>query len=227
MKLTNSNEKKVLIIDDHRLFTDGLRLILRQLDPTLLVSAEHNSNRALANIESLADFDLLLVDLQMPGLDGFALLEALSNRKPSLAVMVISGTEDYESIERAFALGAMGFVPKSSPGHLILHGINAVLSGNRYVPEELMEKLEWQKASIKGSIPRKSADNTEVPPALIRPRQLEVLKLIRDGHPNARIASILGISESAVKSHVSILFNALGVRNRTSCVQAAAKKGII
>lgn len=208
-----------MIIDDHRLFADGLSLVLSQTGK-YTVSTFYNARSVLDDKELLKEHDLALIDLDMPSLDGFGFLQGVITRKLPLKVVVVSGVESRADISRLLHLGAKGFFPKNSPSPVMLEGVEAVLAGQVYVPKHILLEIDWpivltsqnDKASYETTAAKQALDT-------ISPRQLEVLGLLKEGQSNKEIAQILEISESTVKSHIKILFQALGVKNRTACAQ--------
>jgi len=215
--------KKILIIDDHRLFADGLSLMLSQLNSSLNIDTKYNARKVLDDIDTLADCDLILIDLDMPNLDGLDFLRALNHQRKQLKVLVVSGSEEIPSVEHALRLGAKGFAPKSLPPKEMLMAINQVLANNLYLPRHIAESVDWLTCRPEA----KTRTNVSIGSVTLRPRQLEVLRLIRDGHSNANIGTILGISESAVKTHVSNLFSVLQTRNRTAAIKVGIELGLI
>lgn len=209
---------KILIVDDHLLFADGLELILSQLEFAVETSISSDANAVLDNIEWLRTFDLLLVDLQMPEMSGIGFLKKLREQVLELKVIVISGSEDMMEIRHALNLGAMGFIAKGAPTPEMLRGIKVVLAGQKLIPEALRQQSNW---SSEEQFDDKNSH------ASIGPRQLEVLRLMSEGLQNKQIAADLGVSVSAVKRHIELLFKALNVSNRTACVQAAMKQELI
>jgi DNA-binding NarL/FixJ family response regulator len=213
----NSPLKKILIIDDHLLFADGLKLLLSQLG-NVEITVLSDVQKVLCDTQKLKTYALIVIDLHMPGMDGFSFLNAVRKQKLDLRVVVISGTENQTEIEEAIALGANGYIPKDSSTEEMMRGIKMVLDGSRYLPEKWEAQINWlEKDNV--------AD--QVGPGKIGPRQLEVLGMMRDGLRNKQIGLVLGISESAVKSHVEILFRDLHVENRTSCVLEGIRLGLI
>jgi len=212
---------KLLIIDDHRLFADGLSLVLSQAGD-YQVSTFYNARTVLDDEALLCSHDLVLVDLDMPGLDGFGFLQGLAARACLIKVIVVSGVESRLDIKRLLQLGASGFLPKNSPSQIMLEGVEIVLGGGQYVPPHIAREINWAPLSNGDGM-----SGVPQPGDAIRPRQLEVLALIKQGHGNKQIAQILDISESTVKSHIKILFVALGAQNRTACVQKGIEKGLL
>lgn len=217
---------KILIIDDHQLVADGLAMILSRVSDQVTISTSYNVRSVLADDALLQQQDLILVDLHMPTIDGFAFLQALEHRKIRVPTVVISGVEDRRDIQKALQLGACGFIPKELPSAQMLYGLRRVLSGQRYIPEHLADFLQLENLDKTDLLTEPELANGQSPPQ-IRERQLDVLALMHRGHSNLDIANILGISESTVKSHVSTLFRAFGVTNRTACVRAGLASNLI
>ncbi|GGZ99866.1 DNA-binding response regulator [Arenicella chitinivorans] len=223
-----SRTTKILIIDDHQLVADGLAMILSRVSDHVTISTSYNVRSVLADEPLVRRQDLILVDLHMPTIDGFSFLQALDHRKITVPTVVISGVEDRRDIRRALELGACGFIPKELPSAQMLYGLRRVLSGQRYVPEHLAEFFQldcMEKHRAANHLESNAPAGQSVPH--IRERQLDVLELMHEGHSNIDIANILGISESTVKSHVSTLFRAFGVTNRTACVRAGLASNLI
>ena len=216
-------QQTVLIIDDHRLFADGLSVLLGQMDEALSVTTEYSAQAALAKPEWLKSFDLLLIDVNMPNLTGFDFLQALNKRGIRTKVLFVSGNEELPDVEHALRLGARGYIPKSLPSAEMVTAIKTVLNGGLFLPHNWDESINW--AACNPKLNAKSQPKISV--AGLRPRQIEVLELMHKGHTNLKIASILGISESAVKSHISILFKALDTKNRTATIKAGLDQALI
>lgn len=212
---------KITIIDDHRIFADGLHVMLAHMEPNYELTTLYNVD--LNHVDDLVNADLLLIDLHMPNLSGLNLMQALIQRKFDVKVLVISGSDDINDVEHALRLGAKGFIPKSLPSEEMAVAIKQVLQGDIYLPIHLERSVNW--SACNPNLDASNGHQTNVDG--LRPRQLEVLELIHQGCPNIKIATILGISESAVKSHISILFKALKVKNRTSAVKRAQEVGLL
>lgn len=207
-----------LIIDDHLLFADGLKMLLQQ-HFQITVETSASVDRWLKEPARLAAFSIVIVDLHMPGLSGFNFLEACKQRGLETNLVVISGSEDQGDIERAINLGARAFIPKDASTEEVIEGINSVMRGEYYLPAKWEAQIDLSK--------RRAAEVKTHYPVKITHRQIQVLKMIRDGLRNKQIALVLGISESAVKSHVEILLREMQVKNRTACVVEGIKLGII
>lgn len=210
---------KLLLVDDHPMVRDGLTHLLRGLDPDLQVDEAGNCAQATA-LAGSSDYDLILLDLKMPGLDGLGALAAVREAFPASPVVVLSGEQDPRIVRQAIEEGAMGFIPKSSTSSLMLQALRLVLSRGVYLPPNVLD------ASI-GPDPAQvqqvaSDDSIEG----LSDRQMEVLRRVVQGKPNKVIARELAISEGTVKAHLSAVLRALKARNRTEIVYAAAKLGL-
>lgn len=212
---------RVLVVEDHPIYFEGFKTLLRQLDPRVQTASAESGEVALALCSTNTDFDLCVVDLTLPGMDGATLIESLAARDIWFPVVVISADEDIERIARAMTAGALGFIPKSSDTAETLYAVRQVLGGNNYLPDRIRQQMARIQRRQGAELPRGAALTG------ITPRQYRVLQLIADGLSNAQIASALNVTEHTVKSHVRGLFQALGADNRTACVHAAIKKGLI
>jgi DNA-binding NarL/FixJ family response regulator len=206
---------RVLIADDHAIFRQGLRLVLDGLDPPpdVVEAGDFAEARTLADTEPAPD--LMLVDLRMPGMDGFAGIGALKRARPAAPLVVLSASEDSEDVFKALAAGASGYLPKSATAATILVALRLVLAGGVHVPRELVAG-----GAALGAPPPSAA----AAPRLTA-RQAEVLDLIAGGHANKEIAHRLGTSEGTIKAHVAAIMRQYGVRNRVQLLLAAERAG--
>lgn len=208
---------KFLVVDDHALTREGVRLALSRLGDTVTVLEAGGVDEALATVHRQTDIDLVLLDIGLPGAQGFQLLQTLSLEKNTAPVVVISGTDDRSHVLKALALGALGFIPKASSIDVLLQAVRLVLAGGTYIPQQaLAAPRVGSKAPVKDR--RAIEDLTE--------RQREILALMAQGKPNKLIADDLKISEGTVKSHVTEILRTLGVTNRTHAVIIAGDLGI-
>lgn len=216
------NPMKILIADDHPLIRAALPVILNQLgDPVrILESADFPSTFRV--VEKNPDLVLLLLDLDMPGMDRFEAIARLRQGNPGLAIVILSNSQQPADIQRALELDVAGYIPKTLAPEIMLHGLRLVLAGGRYVPPELMEPIR-QPASA-DDIARPWAEHSEF--SRLTRRQLDVLRLLVDGKSNKEIGLLLELSDSTVKVHVGGVFRALKVRNRAQAVLAAERSGI-
>lgn len=215
--------RKILVVDDHRLFLDGMCHLLRQLGSDVEIFEAASAQEAIDRIDRGERFTLTLVDLAMPGIDGLSFLQSLRERKIFSPVVVVSGSEDRGSVKRAFQNGAMGFIPKNTSADEMLAGLKKVLCGEAFVPRNLgieVSDILREKFPEDSAHPESAIDG-------LGQRQYQVLELMNQGLPNKKIASVLHISEATVKYHIGILFRALNVRSRTACIIAGQKSGLL
>ncbi|GEO80347.1 LuxR C-terminal-related transcriptional regulator [Pararhodospirillum oryzae] len=221
---------RLLIADDHELFRDGLRLVLGDLAPEVEVVEARSFDEALALVgaEPAGAFDLLLVDLVMPGLpwtEGLARLRALA---PDSPIVVLSAGEDGALVREAVHRGAAGFISKAASSKVILGALKLVLSGGLYLPPTLLDDAP-APAGLGHAGSHAQGGPGAPDPALaspLTPRQREVLALIGQGKSNKEIAHALALSEGTVKLHVTAILKALGANNRTGAVIAAQRLGL-
>jgi DNA-binding NarL/FixJ family response regulator len=212
---------KLLVVEDHALVREGLVRLLGQVEEGAQVEESADFETALNLLDSEGEFDLVLLDLALPGIDGFAGLDILRRRYPAMPVAVVSAFDDAPTITRVMNLGASGFIPKAFSGEALLSAVREILAGNIFRP-----------SSQPGS---HLDDMTPVPPSStgVRPdevgltdRQGQVLCLMVRGMSNRDIADQLGLSEGTVKIHATAVFKALGVSSRTQALVAVARYGI-
>jgi DNA-binding NarL/FixJ family response regulator len=169
------------------------------------------ASTTLALIAERSDLDLLLVDLNMPGVRGLDVARAVRSASPLLPVAVVSAEEQPGLASALLALGVSAFIPKSDPAEVIVGAVRLVLAGGVYVPPRLIRDF---------GAPAKAGSGTD--PGLTA-RQLDVLRLLAQGKSNKVIARELGVTEGTVKVHLLAVFRTLDVRNRTAAVIAAQR----
>lgn len=211
----------ILIIDDHQLFIEGLRHVLVQAIDALAITEAHNADEALQSLEDKPDFDLILLDLSLPGLDGIDLLKAIMSRKLWIPIAVLSAQEDVRIIKQAIDAGALGFIPKSHNSQSLIDALKKILNGEIYLPEELRQRV------AKISTQREKETTTGFSRYSLTRRQFEVLGLLAKGYSNKDIAKSLYLTENTVKSHISAIFQALEVSNRIACIRCAEENGLL
>jgi len=205
---------KLLVIDDHPLFRDGLAALLRQGNPHTQVLQACDCEAGVAMAEITRDLDAVFVDLMMPGLAGEAAVKEFARRRPDLPVIVVSSSENPSDVRRVLSAGALGYIPKSANPQTVLSALQLVLTGNIYVPPLLAH------AHVRAATDA-SGNAHDSPREQLTDRQLDVLRQLRDGVSNKEISARLGIAEKTVKAHVAAIFKTLNVVNRTQAANAA------
>ncbi len=206
--------EKVLIVDDHALVRDGLRVILTAAFPGCDIAEAGDFAEALDQLGSIAEPDVVLLDLNIPGAERFSALEQLRADFPSLPVVMVSGSYDRATVRDALAAGAAGFLPKTLDRATILDALQQVLAGEIYAPQDLQDDAQ---AAEEDAI-RALIDN-------LTPQQRVVLSHLVAGRLNKQIAYDLDISMTTVKAHVSAILCKLNVFSRTQAVILANKAG--
>ncbi len=213
---------KILLVDDHPLLRGGMRFLLRSLDADLEMDEASNGTQALECVAAHT-YDLVLLDLKMPGLNGIDALAALRAAVPGTPLVVLSAEDDPAVVRTAIEGGAMGFIPKSSTPEVLIQALRLVLAQGVYLPPAVLEAAH-SPSSISSSSARTAPDEGMLPG--LTPRQMDVLRCVIRGKANKVIARELEVSEGTVKAHLSAVFLALGAHNRTEAVYAAAKMGL-
>jgi len=202
---------RIIIVDDHPLFRSALSQTLASEDAAV---EEAGSLDALtAALETNRDCDLVLLDLNMPGVRGFSGLLLVRAQYPEIPVMIVSAVEDPAVIRRCFDLGASGYLSKSETAANIRTSIRTVLEGGLWLPDGISLEAEEDDAQ-KDMLARL---------ATLTPQQVRVLMMLSDGLMNKQVAYELSISEATVKAHVSAILQKLNVDSRTQAVIAASR----
>lgn len=206
---------QVLLIDDHPLFRQGLRSLIERMDPKARVVEAESCEAALdAGERARPGFDLILLDLSLPGMNGLEAIAGFRARFPTTPVVVISATHDAVRVRQAIERGAQGFIPKSTPPDVLMSALRLIFSGGVYVPASVMQA----EAPAAGS---------PATPLNLTAAQARVLSLLVRGQSNKAIANTLDISDNTVRAHVSAILRALNVTNRTEAVHAAVERGMV
>ncbi|MCS6986246.1 MAG: response regulator transcription factor [Sphingomonadaceae bacterium] len=207
--------ERVLIVDDHPLVRDGLRTILAVAFDSCELFEAATLEEAVGVIRREGDFDLVLLDLNIPGAHGFSGLRTLRREFPTLPVVIVSAATEKGLVDGALAEGASGFIPKSLKRSQLVDAVRHVLAGEIYVPADFAEanRPDPEEADIRSRI------------ASLTPQQRVVLGLVVEGKPNKLIARELDVTLTTVKSHMSAILAKLGVYSRTQAVVLANRVG--
>jgi len=208
---------KVLLLDDHALVREAMRGVIAELQPDAAVIEASTCTAGMSLMQQHADVALVMLDLGLPDRNGFEALEELRELYPATSVVMLSGSNDRESIATALAKGALGFIPKSASRDVLVNALRLILAGGIYIPPEIL--IDTQPVNALAS-----SDDRRSPFDLgLTPRQIEVLALMMQGKSNKLICRMLDLAEPTVKNHVSAILKALGAVNRTEAALAAAK----
>lgn len=211
-----STMKELLIADDHPLFREALRGVVTRTFPATVIHEADQFDRVMELVERRPDADMLLLDLDMPGAQGFSALVHLRALHPQLPIVIVSAHEDPVTMRRAIDHGAMGFIPKSSDASKLGEVLKQILDGSPWVPEGIYEAA--------------GADDEELRIAErireLTPQQFRVLQMVSSGLLNKQIAYELDVSEATIKAHMTHILRKLGASNRTQAGLIASRLGI-
>ncbi len=211
----------ILLVDDHTLFREALFHVLNQLDSSVFILEANNVEEAAQLVSRSRNLDLVLLDIDLPGMDGLTALPELRELAPTLPIVLLSGSENASHVTRALEKGAIGYIPKSCSSHEMLTALRIILQGDVYVPPRLMGKVSTPLISSAHSV------NEQCTSSPLTSRQIEVLELMTQGLPNKSIARTLNVAEGTIKLHVAAILRTLGARNRTEAAIQASKLGLI
>ncbi len=221
MSVNQSRERRlrILLADDHTLFREGLSLLLEDLPYPVDVGQAGCVQDVLDRLQT-AEYDLILLDLLMPGMDHFAGVRAIRGMAPNTPIAVVSMLDSPSDVRKTIDAGASGFIPKSSSPKLMLQAIELILSGGVYLPP----------AVLRGSVNGREGIREETPgvgSVKLTRRQEAVLRELAQGKSNKQIAYALDLSEATVKVHIAAIMRTLKAQNRTQVVLAATQLGLI
>ena len=206
---------KILVVDDHALVREGLRQVLKGLDEQVEVLDAADCARAFELASMHPDLDLVLLDYQLPGMNGLQALTLFGKNHPELPVVMISGSVNPRIVRQVMQQGAVGFVAKASLSSELLSILERILAGEVYLPTEVLAALGLPDKPPTGTGPQLTS------------RQQDVLRQLLDGRSNKDIGELLQLSDETVKNHVSALLRAFDVQTRTQVVLAAAQYGYV
>ena len=208
----------VLMMDDHVMFLQGMKNLLSVLVPELRVETTGEMTNA-AKLVELAEFDLVLLDWHLADCDGEESIRRLRDAGCMARIVVLSGETNATLIRNSVDLGAAGFIPKKYSSEMMVAALRHVLAGRIFLP---LETLNAAPPDVEAQ------PNTGNDPRLagLTARQMDVYRAAARGLPNKLIARQLNIAESTVKAHLTAVYTALGVRNRTEAAYQASREGI-
>ncbi|MBN8292288.1 response regulator transcription factor [Rhodobacter sp. NTK016B] len=200
---------RALIVDDHPLFCDALALTLRAVSGVIEIDTAHSLTDALARLDTAPPPDLLLLDLDLPDIDGLDGLLRLRAAHPDLPVLVVSSMTEPRLVQATIAAGARGFVPKHSGRDSFRAALDALARGEIWLPETAQQAAGDEAADSVARL------------AQLTRQQARILDLLCQGRLNKQIAFELSIAETTVKAHVTAIMRKLGVQSRTQAVLIA------
>jgi DNA-binding NarL/FixJ family response regulator len=199
---------RIMLVEDHILMRMGL-ISATRVEPDLEIVAEVGNGRKVVDSFKKHHPDVVLLDLRLPGMDGIQVIRALRQISPDARIVVLSSFGGGDDVTNAIQSGASGYVLKSMPLKRVFEAVRAVHFGGFYLPHEMSVRMG-----------RRLQSEMSV-------REVEVLRLIAEGHSNKEIASKLGIAEATVKTHLTNIFGKLGAADRTQAITIAVKRQIL
>ncbi len=200
---------RILIVDDHPIMRVGIAAII-EATPDMTTVAQAGSGEEAVELFEKHLPDITLMDLRLPGMSGVDAIRTLIARYPSAKFVVLTTYEGDEDIHQALAAGARSYIIKGMPHEALVSALRRVHTGGRFLPPPVSRAL-----------------NSRIPNSDLSAREREVLELIVRGRSNKEIASDLGITESTVKCHVSVILMRLNVTDRTQAVVTALQRGLV
>jgi DNA-binding NarL/FixJ family response regulator len=209
---------KALVIDDHPVFITALETLLKRMRRGIDIDTATSAEEALRHIEYHPDYEFILLDLTMPGLDGFTFMRALQQRKLPIPVVIVSSSEERETIHNCINAGAVGFIPKSYDLDQMANALEKIHQGEIYLPESLPQMdCKTDEAEIK-----RRCERIGIPD-----KTYHALVWLAKGKTNKEIADEMNISVHTVKAHLAKLYAQLQTSNRMDTVMEAIRLGLI
>ena len=206
---------RILIADDHALVRENFRdFLIREFGGATIDEADSFSSIS-ENLSHHADYDLIIVDLNMPGMEGRLSIARINAAHPTIPIIVFSGNFATDQINQMIEAGASGFIPKTVGGQTMKSAIDLVLAGGTYIPKE---------ALLGGADKKNPKDSDES--GLLTPRETAVIKELLKGNSNREIAKALSVKDFTIKAHMQNIFRKFEVENRTQAIIKAIELGI-
>ena len=213
---------RVLIADDQDIFRRGLNLVLGTEDGIEVVAEATNGEEAVAKAEELAP-DVVLMDVRMPRMGGIEATRAISTALPSTKILMLTVSDEEADLYDAIKAGANGYLLKEISVEEVAEAVRAVVNGDSLISPSMASKLLSEFTSLA----RRASDHEELPPPVLTPRELEVLRLMAQSKSNRDIADGLFISENTVKNHVRNILEKLHMHSRMEAVMYAMRKRLL
>lgn len=212
---------KILIVDDHSLVREGLQAILSRSDLNAQFVEAWDASTVQTQLQQNPDADLMLLDIQLPGISGLEMLPRIVAQRPQLPVIMLSADHDPQTVTQALNLGASGFLPKAALSQVLVSAIRLVLAGGLYIPPEAL-----QKPVLRPAVLPTSGSTVTFESMGFTARQIDVFLLLRQGMSNKQICRQINLAEATVKIHVRGILRSLTVSSRSEAIVKAAQLGL-
>lgn len=219
---------RVLLVDDTRMFREGLRMVIK-VEPDMTVVGVAGDGAEGLNLARQERPDVVLMDIRMPVMDGVEATRRLKAELPDTHVIMLTTFSDDEYIFDAIRAGAVGYLIKDMPVEDLISAIRAVYQGGALIPPAIAARLVAEYARVTGGGGALAPGSAPPTPALVdlTPRETEILKLVAEGRSNKEIAESLYLSEGTVRNYVSSIFSKLHARDRAQAVSFALRMGLL
>ena len=198
-----------LIADDHPLFREALQAALNPFFDSMKIIESDSLSSTLKAIKNHPEIDLILLDLNMPGSDNYYGLTSVIDKAANTPIIVVTASDNEESVNIDMHFGARGYIPKTFNSRKMAHAIMTVLDGGKFIPEKYIDKIGVNVPDLMTSIEHVKG---------LTPKQLRVLRCLKEGKMNKQIAEELFVTEATVKAHISAIFKKFNVSSRTQVV---------
>ncbi|WP_413378354.1 response regulator [Alkalihalobacillus sp. 1P02AB] len=232
MTETEKKNIRIVLIDDHQLFREGVKRILAMEHDFEIVADGEDGSQALDLVEKYQP-DVILMDINMPNVNGVEATKSLIERYPNIKVLILSIHDDESYVTHVLKTGAAGYLLKEMDADALIEAVKVVASGGAYIHPKVTHNLikEYRRLATEDDEHEESIGYREVeyrkPLHILTRRECEVLQLMTDGQSNRAIGETLFISEKTVKNHVSNILQKMSVNDRTQAVVEAIKSGYV
>ena len=208
--------KKILIADDHKILRDGLKRILSDTDD-FVVAGEAGSSREVLKKVRKESYDVLLLDISMPGISGMDIIKDVKSESPGCAILILSTFPEEQYAMRALRAGASGYLTKESATDSLIEAIQKVSNGNRYISSSLAERLAFNLGGRSEMVGHERLSD----------REYQVMCMIASGKPVSKIADELSLSVKTISTNRSRLLKKMGMKNNAEVTHYAIKTGLV
>ncbi|MBY0013694.1 response regulator [Paenibacillus typhae] len=214
------NPYQILIVDDHFVVRQGLRLILETSEQFQIAGEAENGQQALSLVDELQP-DVILMDLNMPVMSGLEAMQILKDRNSRVPVLILTTYNEDELMVKGLALGARGYLLKDTSRENLFRGIESAIRGETLLSAEIMAKVIAAGEQASTPAPGKGEGS------LLSDKELQILRSVARGFKSKEIAFDMGMAERTVKAHLTSIYNKLGVDSRSQAVATALERGIL